>query len=48
MRSLPIRLPVALHHTTAIGVGGKLYVIGGWPNFFAAPTGRVFAYDPGT
>ena len=40
-------LPIPLHHTTATAVDGKLYVIGGWPNFFATPTARVFAYDPG-
>ena len=39
-------LPVPLHHTTASAVGGKLYVIGGWSDFFATPLDVVFELDP--
>ena len=28
-------LPVPIHHTTATAANGKLYVIGGWSDFFA-------------
>ena len=39
-------LPVPLHHTTASAVNGKLYVIGGWSDFFFTPLDVVFELDP--
>ena len=39
-------LPVPLHHTTATAAGGKLYVIGGWSDFFATPLDVVYELDP--
>jgi N-acetylneuraminic acid mutarotase len=39
-------LPVGLHHTAAASVGGLLYVIGGWQDFFGIPVADVYAYDP--
>jgi N-acetylneuraminic acid mutarotase len=39
-------LPVPLHHTTATAVAGKLYVIGGWSDFFATPLDSVYELDP--
>jgi len=39
-------LPFLLHHTTANAVGGKLYVIGGWSDFFATPRDIVLELDP--
>jgi N-acetylneuraminic acid mutarotase len=39
-------LPVPLHHTTATAVAGKLYVIGGWSDFFATPLDVVYELDP--
>ena len=46
--SFAATLHIPLHRTTATAVADKLYVIGGWPNFFGAPTARTFAYDPST
>lgn len=39
-------LPVPVHHATASGVGGKLYVIGGWSDYFHTPEAFVLVYDP--
>ncbi len=39
-------LPKGLHHTAAASVGGLLYVIGGWADFFGTPVADVYAYDP--
>ena len=39
-------LPTPLHHTAAVGVDGRLYVMGGWPDFFATVIDTVFVYDP--
>jgi N-acetylneuraminic acid mutarotase len=40
-------LPVPLHHSVAAEVGGKLYVIGGWADYFHTPEALSFVYDPG-
>jgi N-acetylneuraminic acid mutarotase len=41
-------LPTPVHHAAAVSVGGRLYVVGGWPDrFFATPLASVYAYDPG-
>jgi len=39
-------LPTPLHHTTATAVDGKLYVIGGWADFFQTPLDVVYELDP--
>ncbi|MDJ0786766.1 MAG: kelch repeat-containing protein [Myxococcota bacterium] len=39
-------LPVALHHAAAVGLGGRVYVIGGWLDLFQTASSSVFAYDP--
>lgn len=39
--------PYAVHHTMAVGQGGKIYVFGGYVNGWDA-TDKVWAYDPKT
>ncbi len=39
-------VPVPIHHATATAVNGKLYLIGGWSNFFGTPLASVYEYDP--
>ena len=44
-------LPTSLHHTGAVSVGGKLYVIGGFTRSFLAywtPVATAYRYDPET
>lgn len=40
--------PVAVHHPVLVGVGGKLYSLGGQMDGPVLDTNRVFAYDPAT
>jgi N-acetylneuraminic acid mutarotase len=39
-------LPTPVHHAAVVSVGGLLYVVGGWSDFFATPLAAVYAYDP--
>lgn len=39
-------LPRPRHHAAAAGVGGKLYVVGGFERSFSDPQATVYEYDP--
>lgn len=41
-------LPEPLHHTTAISLGGRLYVIAGYNTLGFNPVASAFSYDPNT
>lgn len=40
--------PFDVHHTTLVGVNGRLYVLGGYDGASSQPTDRVHVYDPAT
>jgi len=41
-------MPDQLHHAAAVATAGKLYIIGGWNNFFGTPQDTLFEYEPTT
>lgn len=41
-------LPETLHHTTAVSLGGFLYVIGGYNTLSFNPVSSAYRYDPAT
>ncbi len=40
--------PFEVHHTTLVGVNGRLYVLGGYDGASSQPTDRVHVYEPAT
>lgn len=46
--SLATPLPEPAHHLVGVGLGGRIYYLGGLQTLAFNPTGRMWAYDPGS